>query len=84
MCNVDAMYMEFTLKFTYLWEHAVLFTLSGGIPECVRGKCLLSWVLDRIGICIAASLNFLYKVSLYVCLSDIMCGEVPQALNVVV
>jgi hypothetical protein len=30
----------------------------------------------------AASLNFLYKVSLYVCLSDIMCGDVRQALNV--
>jgi hypothetical protein len=32
----------------------------------------------------AASLNFLYKLSFYVCLSDIMCGEVRQALNVIV
>jgi hypothetical protein len=33
---------------------------------------------------LSASLKFLYKVSLYVCLSDTMCGEVPQALNVFV
>jgi hypothetical protein len=32
----------------------------------------------------AAGLNFLYKGSLYVSLFDIMCGEVPQTLNVVV
>jgi hypothetical protein len=25
--------MAFTLKFTNLWEHAALFTLSGGILE---------------------------------------------------
>jgi hypothetical protein len=31
--DVDAVYMEFTLKFTYLWEHAVSLTLSGDIPE---------------------------------------------------
>jgi hypothetical protein len=30
---VVAVCIEFTLKFTYLWEHAVLFTLPGGTPE---------------------------------------------------
>jgi hypothetical protein len=25
--------MEFSLKFTYLWEHALLFPLSGRVPE---------------------------------------------------
>jgi hypothetical protein len=31
--GVVAEYKEFSLKFTYLWEHDALFTLSGGIPE---------------------------------------------------
>jgi hypothetical protein len=30
---VVAVCMAFSLKFTYLWEHAALFTLSGGVPE---------------------------------------------------
>jgi hypothetical protein len=30
---VVAVCMEFSLKFTYMWEHAALFALSGGVPE---------------------------------------------------
>jgi hypothetical protein len=81
---VVAVCMEFSLKFTYLWEHAALFTLSGGVPEVCMWRMFLSRVLAPIGIRIFCGLNFLYKVSLCVCLSYILCGEVPQALNVVV
>jgi hypothetical protein len=35
---VVAVCMEFSLKFTYLREHAALFTLSGGILEVCMGR----------------------------------------------
>jgi hypothetical protein len=49
--------------------------------RCVRGGCFLRWVLARIGIRICCKSKLSLYGSLYVCLSDIMCGEVPQALN---
>ena len=72
------------MKFTYLREHAGLFALSGCTPEICTW-----WLYSRLGagpygICIAACLNLLYKASLYVCLSVVMCGEVPQALSVII
>ena len=78
--NVHGVY----LKFTYLWEHAVLFPLSGCTRMYVRGGRFLGLVLDRMVSVFAARLNILYKVSLYVCLSGIMCGDVLQALIVII
>ena len=74
-CNVHGVY----LKSTYLWEHAVLFPLSGCTPELCTW-----WTYSRLGagpygICVCCTYKHIYKVSLYVCLSGVMCGDVLQA-----
>ena len=49
-----------------------------------RGGGFLGLVLDRMVSVFAARINFLYEVSLYVCLSGVMCGDVLQALIVII
>ena len=50
----------------------------------VRGGRFLGLVLDRMVSVFAACINLLCKVSLYVCLSGVMCGDVLQALIVII
>ena len=61
---MNAMYMECMLKFTYLWEHAVLLTFLEVSQRCVGGGRFL--ILS--GICICTSLNFIKFHCMVACL----------------